>query len=94
MEIATYGIIVEKDDKIMKQYSKKLSCKVSSSTEAEVYGIYQAMCLINSTCLNKNVKQKIRIKTDCTSAKKFLQMIMKKDVFNKSRIMCKNEKFT
>lgn len=80
-KIATYGIVVEINQKIIKQYAKKIQCRVNSSTEAEIYGIYQAMCLINGNYFNKDIKQKIRIKTDCTWAKKFFTSNEYDDMF-------------
>lgn len=70
IKIATYGIVIVKNNKIIKAFSKKCKVKLENSTESEIYAMFQAMIIVESNLINN---QKITIRTDCIEAKKILE---------------------
>lgn len=70
-KLGTYGIVIKKDDNLMKTISKKCRIKLENSTECETFGIYQAINYIAGTLINKKKIQKFKIITDCTAAISF-----------------------
>ena len=70
-KIGTYGIIVTKDNNMIKTITKKCRIQMNNSVECEIFSIYQAMNIILSSYINKNRIQKFRIRTDCEAARDF-----------------------
>ena len=70
-KLATYAVIVTKEEKILEVFSKRCKLDVQKSTEVEIFGIYQAISLILTKYLNQNKYQKFLIKTDCQAARDF-----------------------
>lgn len=70
-KLATYAVVVTKEEKILEVFSKRCKLDVQKSTEVEIFGIYQAISLILTKYLNQNKYQKFLIKTDCQAARDF-----------------------
>lgn len=71
--IATYSIIIMKEDKILKSFSKRSRIEIKNSTEIEIFAVYQAMNLILSCYINKSESQTFCINTDCTQVPIFFR---------------------
>ena len=99
-KIGTYGIIVTKDNNMIKTITKKCRIQMSNSVECEIFAIYQAINIILSSYINKNKIQKFRIRTDCEAARDFFMekydnkklfqnnFEIKNDMKNKYRKIC------
>lgn len=99
-KIGTYGIIVTKDNNMIKTITKKCRIQMNNSVECEIFAIYQAMNIILSSYINKNKIQKFRISTDCEAARDFFiekyddkklfqrNFEIKNDMKNKYRKIC------
>ena len=72
-KLATYSIIIIKNNKILKAFAKKSKIEINKSTEIEVFAIYQAINIIASNYLNKDEFQTFFINTDCVDAYKFFE---------------------
>lgn len=84
--VATYSIIIMSGNKILKSYSKKSRIEIKSSTEIEIFAVYQAMNLILSCYINKSESQIFCINTDCTQVPIFFE-----SKTNKMKIFKHNE---
>lgn len=70
-KLATYAVVVTKEEKILEVFAKRCKLKVEKSTECEIFAIYQAINIILTKYVNEYKYQKFLIKTDCQSARDF-----------------------
>lgn len=70
-KVGTYAIVIMQEKKIIKIIAKKCNIQLESSTECEVFAIFQAINLIQGSLLNKNITQKFWLRTDCVVARDF-----------------------
>ena len=70
-KIGTYAIIVMQENKVLKQIAKKCRIQMKSSTECEIFAVYQAINIVLNMYLKKGKKQKFKLKTDSIDAKNF-----------------------
>ena len=106
-KIGTYAIIVMQENKVLKQTAKKCRIQMKSSTECEIFAVYQAINIVLNMYLKKGIKQKFKLRTDSMDAKDFflknnnnqkifldnieLSNIMKKTYTTLCRKVSKNE---
>lgn len=82
-KIGTYSVVVKKEEKIVKTVSRKCRIKLKNAKECEIYGVYQALKIIEKL-IKKNKKQEFLVKTDCLSAKNYFSENKKTKMFKEN----------
>lgn len=70
-KVGTYAIVIMQENNVVKIITKKCNVQLESSTECEVFAIFQAINFIQGSLLKKNLAQKFWIRTDCAVARDF-----------------------
>ncbi len=84
-KIATYAIVIIQEKKIIKAFAKKCKIQLESSTECEVFAIFQAINIIETNIIKDKSIQEFEISTDCEVAKNFfINNERKVKIFNKN----------
>lgn len=55
-KIGTYSVVVKKEEKIVKTVSRKCRIKLKNATECEIYGVYQALKIIEKLIKKKKTR--------------------------------------
>lgn len=70
-KLGAYAIIIMQKGIVIKTVARRCKITLQSSTECEIFAIYQAINVILSGYINKDKIQKFHMRTDCSSARDF-----------------------
>lgn len=70
-KLATYSIVITKSQKIKNIISEKIFIALDSSTECEIFAVYQAIIIIKERLLKSKTGARFILKTDCITVKDF-----------------------
>ncbi|HBC85090.1 MAG TPA: hypothetical protein DCZ30_06845 [Clostridiales bacterium] len=70
-KVGTYAVIVMQGNSVLKRTAKRCRIQMKSSTECEIFAVYQAINIILNMYVKNGKKQKFKLRTDSIDAKDF-----------------------